>query len=100
MVAAIGVVNGLVAAHAEHFATKALRGNFGHIVAKAYAGHADTHTNGATTIYTRAGIEECALALAVMTVAPPRPRRRHHSPRRSQGVDETELKPDRSDPAQ
>jgi hypothetical protein len=41
--------------------------NFGHAVAKAYAGHADNHSDGATSIYTRAGLEEVAYALSVLT---------------------------------
>ncbi|MEW1739676.1 site-specific integrase [Nocardia beijingensis] len=44
--------------------------NFGHAVAKAYAGHADNHTDGATSIYTRATREEVAHALSVLTGEP------------------------------
>ncbi|MGQ4601539.1 tyrosine-type recombinase/integrase [Nocardia sp. R6R-6] len=52
--------------------------NFGHAVAKAYAGHADSHADGATSIYTRATPEEVAYALSVLTgephpLAPPLP---------------------------
>lgn len=51
----------------RHTTLKWVERNFGHAVAKAYAGHADNHPQGATTIYTRASIEECALALSIMT---------------------------------
>ncbi|MBF6340904.1 site-specific integrase [Nocardia abscessus] len=44
--------------------------NFGHAVAKAYAGHTDTASNGATSIYTRATREEVAYALSVLTGEP------------------------------
>lgn len=44
--------------------------NFGHAVAKAYAGHADNHSDGATSIYTRATREEVAYALSVLTGEP------------------------------
>ncbi|MBF6302930.1 site-specific integrase [Nocardia amamiensis] len=44
--------------------------NFGHAVAKAYAGHADNHTDGATLIYTRATREEVAYALSALTGEP------------------------------
>ncbi|MEU5761297.1 site-specific integrase [Nocardia sp. NPDC047648] len=44
--------------------------NFGHAVAKAYAGHADNDSNGATSIYTRATREEVAYALSMLTREP------------------------------
>jgi integrase len=53
--------------------------NFGHAVAKAYAGHADNHNDGATSIYTRATREEVAYALSVLT-GEPHPLARHLLP--------------------
>lgn len=44
--------------------------NFGHAVAKAYAGHASNHSDNVTLIYTRATIEEVAYALSVLTGEP------------------------------
>ncbi|MFI2478822.1 tyrosine-type recombinase/integrase [Nocardia xishanensis] len=41
--------------------------NFGHAIARAYAGHTDTNGEGSTTLYTRAGIEEVAQALSALT---------------------------------
>ncbi|NNH70977.1 tyrosine-type recombinase/integrase [Nocardia uniformis] len=54
----------------RHTTLRWVERNFGHSVAKAYAGHALQNTHGATTIYTRAGIEEVAAALAAMTGEP------------------------------
>ncbi len=54
----------------RHTTLRWVERNFGHSVAKAYAGHANQHSRGATTIYTRAGIEEVAEALAAMTGEP------------------------------
>ncbi|MBF6064722.1 site-specific integrase [Nocardia terpenica] len=44
--------------------------NFGFAVARAYAGHAESKSDGSTVIYTRAGLEEVALALATLTGEP------------------------------
>lgn len=45
--------------------------NFGHAVAAAYAGHSvGNHGEGATSIYTRATLEEIATALAALTREP------------------------------
>ncbi|MFB7716229.1 tyrosine-type recombinase/integrase [Nocardia sp. NPDC056100] len=69
----IGVAVPAVATHGisthwlRHTTLRWVERNFGHSVAKAYAGHAHQHSRGATTIYTRAGIEEVAEALAAMT---------------------------------
>jgi hypothetical protein len=42
--------------------------NFGHAVARAYAGHSGSgHGDGTTALYTRAGLEEVAAALAALT---------------------------------
>jgi integrase/recombinase XerC len=42
--------------------------NFGHAIARAYAGHSGGgHGDGATAVYTRAGVEEVAAALAALT---------------------------------
>ncbi|MCX4098020.1 tyrosine-type recombinase/integrase [Nocardia sp. alder85J] len=41
--------------------------NLGFAVARAYAGHAESKSDGSTVIYTRAGLEEVALALATIT---------------------------------
>ncbi|MCP2280822.1 hypothetical protein [Nocardia amikacinitolerans] len=46
--------------------------NFGHAVARAYAGHTDANGEGSTILYTRAGIEEVARALAALTAEPTR----------------------------
>ncbi len=54
--------------------------NFGHAVARAYAGHTDANGGGSTTLYTRAGIEEVAQALSALTrrAASTGPARRTH----------------------
>ncbi|MCP2297946.1 Site-specific recombinase XerD [Nocardia amikacinitolerans] len=44
--------------------------SFGHAVARAYAGHTDANGEGSTILYTRAGIEEVARALAALTAEP------------------------------
>ncbi|MER5393095.1 hypothetical protein [Saccharopolyspora sp. NPDC002686] len=46
--------------------------NFGHAVARAYAGHTDNNSgdHGSTGIYTRADIREVAAALAALTGEP------------------------------
>ncbi|QLY28812.1 tyrosine-type recombinase/integrase [Nocardia huaxiensis] len=54
----------------RHTTLRWVERNFGHSVAKAFAGHSLHNTHGATTIYTRAGIEEVATALAAMTGEP------------------------------
>ncbi|MEV6276698.1 site-specific integrase [Nocardia sp. NPDC051832] len=54
----------------RHTTLRWVERNFGHSVAKTYAGHAHEHSRGATTIYTRAGIEEVAAALAALTCEP------------------------------
>jgi hypothetical protein len=42
--------------------------NFGHAVARAYAGHCGSgHGEDTTALYTRAGLEEVAAALAALT---------------------------------
>ncbi|WP_280310270.1 tyrosine-type recombinase/integrase [Nocardia abscessus] len=54
----------------RHTTLRWVERNFGHAVAKAYAGHADNHSDGATSIYTRATREEVAHALSVLTGEP------------------------------
>ncbi|WP_280312769.1 site-specific integrase [Nocardia abscessus] len=54
----------------RHTTLRWVERNFGHAVARAYAGHADSHSHGATSIYTRAGLEEVAHALSVLTDEP------------------------------
>ncbi|MGW5221326.1 tyrosine-type recombinase/integrase [Nocardia sp. NPDC004085] len=54
----------------RHTTLRWVERNFGHAVAKAYAGHADNHSDGATSIYTRATREEVAYALSVLTGEP------------------------------
>lgn len=45
--------------------------NFGHAVARAYAGHTDTgRSEGSTAVYTRAGLDEVCTALAALTGEP------------------------------
>ncbi|WP_405161555.1 site-specific integrase [Nocardia sp. NBC_01499] len=44
--------------------------NFGFAVARAYAGHAEGKSDGSTTTYVRASLEEVALALATLTGEP------------------------------
>ncbi|WP_327097180.1 site-specific integrase [Nocardia vinacea] len=51
----------------RHTTLKWVERNFGLSVAKAYAGHADSHRDGATTIYTRASTSEVAEALSWLT---------------------------------
>ncbi len=51
----------------RHTTLRWVERNFGHAVAKAYAGHADNHSDGATSIYTSATREEVAYALSVLT---------------------------------
>lgn len=48
-----------------------LERNFGHAVARAYAGHSDTgRGEGSTAVYTRAGHDEVCAALAVLSGEP------------------------------
>ncbi|WP_282780493.1 site-specific integrase [Nocardia sp. CC201C] len=54
----------------RHTTLRWVERNYGHSVAKAYAGHTFQNTLGATTTYTRAGIEEVAAALVAMTGEP------------------------------
>jgi integrase len=54
----------------RHTTLKWVERNFGFAVARAYAGHAEGKSDGSTVIYTRAGIEEVALALATLTGEP------------------------------
>ncbi|MFJ9370307.1 hypothetical protein ACIRRA_38620 [Nocardia sp. NPDC101769] len=54
----------------RHTTLRWVERNFGHAVAKACAGHAISHANDVTTLYTRADIEEVATALATMTDEP------------------------------
>jgi integrase/recombinase XerC len=51
----------------RHTTLKWVERNFSVSVAKAYAGHADNHSQGAITIYTIADIEEVAEALSWLT---------------------------------
>ncbi|MFD8249193.1 tyrosine-type recombinase/integrase [Nocardia sp. NPDC059691] len=54
----------------RHTTLRWVERNFGHAVAKAFAGHADNHSDGATSIYTRATREEVAYAVSVLTGEP------------------------------
>ena len=44
--------------------------NFGYAIARAYAGHADTHDPGATSTYVKATLADVATALAALTGEP------------------------------
>ncbi|WP_280493217.1 hypothetical protein [Nocardia asiatica] len=54
----------------RHTTLRWVERNFGHAVVKAYAGPADNHNNGATSICTRATREEVAYDLSVLTGEP------------------------------
>ncbi len=54
----------------RHTTLKWVERNFGFAVARAYAGHAEGKSEGSTIIYTRASLEEVALALATLTGEP------------------------------
>lgn len=54
----------------RHTTLKWVERNFGFAVARAYAGHAEGKSEGSTVIYTRASLEEIALALATLTGEP------------------------------
>ncbi|KZM75588.1 tyrosine-type recombinase/integrase [Nocardia terpenica] len=54
----------------RHTTLKWVERNFGFAVARAYAGHAEGKSEGSTVIYTRASLEEVALALAILTGEP------------------------------
>lgn len=63
-------IQGITTHWLRHTTLRWVERNFGYSVAKAFAGHAHTHGLGATTVYTRAGIEEIAEALAGLTGEP------------------------------
>ncbi|MEV2225446.1 site-specific integrase [Nocardia vinacea] len=63
-------VHGLSSHWLRHTTLKWVERSFGHAVARAYAGHAESASEGATSIYTRADIEEVAFALATLTGEP------------------------------
>jgi len=54
----------------RHTTTTWVERNFGFAVARAYAGHTESKSDGATATYIRADIEEVALALATLTGEP------------------------------
>lgn len=54
----------------RHTTLKWVERNFGFAVARAYAGHAESKSDGATPIYVRADLDEVALALATLTGEP------------------------------
>ncbi|WP_024803068.1 site-specific integrase [Nocardia sp. BMG51109] len=54
----------------RHTTLKWVERNFGFAVARAYAGHAESKSDGATPTYVRADLDEVALALATLTGEP------------------------------